>query len=592
MIARTYRLPAIAFALLIGLGIATSSGAVSVQAARTQATGVSYWGMNAYLTKRERVGTGDNLPALAATARNAGVQWTREEITWDLVEPQNNQFKTFYDSGMKLAADNGLNIIGMLLTTPQWARDGACSSNYWCPPADVNEYAQFAAWIVERYDADGVQDAPGSPRIAAWEIWNEPNAAATWPSLGSDAATRARYGNMLVAAYRAIKAADPTAIVLTGGVYVYDGSYCVPSNCDGLLFFDRVFQQVPAAKSAFDVLAIHPYIPTERPDAPNIPRLITVEGRVRNARDRLNGWGRTGAPIWITEMGWCTTSGACPGGVQVSEEQQANYLVRSMVIAQQNGVQHTSWFQLEDAFNNSGREWANAAIVRNYNGSGYPAKLAYNAYRTLATTLADATPAGTGPINTHVYDPSQPYVGSGGAYDYRYTRGGAIIDVLWRPTDSVQVSFPVIAGRQISLVQRDGQTSALQPVNGAVSLTLSEKPIMIVQADNPRLTVAPASLTLLAQQGGAAIGANLRIDNAGGTSLQWSASTQTPWLSLGATSGTTPSLLRVTVNPAPLDVGTWTGNITISSSAGTITVPVTLKIVQSLDRTYLPTISR
>lgn len=564
----------------------------SVQAARSQATGVSYWGMNVYLTKRERLGTGDNLAALAASAKAAGIQWTREEITWDLVEPQNNQFKTFYDSGFKQAADNGFNIIGMLLTTPQWARDGACRNNYWCPPADVNEYAQFAAWMVERYDGDGNNDAPGSPRIAAWEIWNEPNAAATWPSIGSTDATRRRYGDMMVAAYNAIKAADPSAIVLTGGVYVYDGGYCDPNNCDGLRFLGGVFQQVPAAKRAFDVLSIHPYIPTERPDAPNIPRLITVEGRVRNSRAWLNGAARSDAPIWITEMGWCTAPGTCPGGVQVSEEQQANYLVRSMVIAQQTGVQHTSWFQFEDAFNNSGREWANAAIVRNYDGSGYPVKPAYHAYRTLATYLGTASPVGKGPAHTQNYDPNQPYAGGGGTYDFRYTRGGTIIDVLWRPTDSVQVAFPVTPGKQITLVQRDGQTSALQPVNGAVSVGLSEKPIMIVQADNPRLTTSPSSITFLAQRATGPVSTNILIGNASGTPLQWSATTSTPWLSLSATSGTTPGLLRVTANHAPLDVGTWTGSITISSSAGTITVPVTLKIVQAVDRGYIPLIGR
>ena len=81
--------------------------------------------------------------------------------------------------------------------------------------------------------------------------------------------------------------------------------------------------------------------------------------------------------------------GSCPGGAQVSEEQQANYLVRSMVIAQQGGAQHISWFQLEDSFNNSDQTWANAAILRNYNVSmgTYPLKLAYTAYQVLFNQL-------------------------------------------------------------------------------------------------------------------------------------------------------------------------------------------------------------
>ncbi len=565
------------------------------RAAGSQPTNVSYWGMNLYLTKRERLATGDNLALLASSAQQAGVRWTREELPWDLIEPQNNSFRPVYDNSLKQTADQGFGIIGMLLTTPGWARDGACSGNYWCPPANVQEYAQFASWMTERYDGDGVQDAPGSPRIAAWEIWNEPNAAETWPVLGAGGSiSRQRYGEMLVAAYNAIKAADPSALVLTGGVYVYDGSYCDPNNCDGLNFLGGVFQQVPAARHAFDVLSIHPYIPTERPDAPNIPRLITVEGRVRNARGWLNGNGRGDARLWITEMGWCTATGTCPGGVQVSEEQQANYLVRSLVVAQHNGVEHSSWFQFEDAFNDPNREWSNAAIVRNFNGSGYPAKPAFYAYRTLVEHLGGATVAGTGPVHTHVYDPNQPYTGSGGTYDYRYARGTTTIDVLWRPTDSAVIAFPVNGRQPVTMIQRGGARTPLAASGGVVQVTVSENPILIVQGDvTPRLAVMPNPLTVLAEAGTTAP-SSIQINNSGAGSMAWSASTTTSWLTLLSTGGSAPSTLSLRADARGLQTGTYTGVVTISGSdnAGTINVPVQLTVVAKLRRVYLPQVRR
>jgi hypothetical protein len=185
---------------------------------------ISYWGMNLYLTKVERRSAGDNLPLLADLAAQAGVQWTREELVWSLIEPDDGAFKPIYDSSLSLADSKGFNIIGMLLTTPEWARDPACRparESYWCPPADVRTFAQFAAWMVERYDGDGFQDAPGSPRIAAWEIWNEPNDTGNWPEIGTDPnARKRRYGEMLVAANQAIKAADSTALVLIGGTNI------------------------------------------------------------------------------------------------------------------------------------------------------------------------------------------------------------------------------------------------------------------------------------------------------------------------------------------------------------------------------------
>lgn len=591
--------------ILLGLcllvPVAAHQGGVSaaVKVAAQPAT-ISYWGMNAYITKRERIGR-DNFNVLADTAKSAGVQWTREELPWDLIEPANNDFRSAYDGSLRLTAAKGFGIIGMLLTTPAWARDPAChpaGPAYWCPPADVNEFAQFAGWMTERYDGDGLNDAPGSPRIAAWEIWNEPNDTLLWPLIAADSSTsndparKRRYGEMLVAAHQAIKAADASAKVLIGGVYVYDGSYC-EALCDGLVFLDGVFQQVAGAREAFDVLAIHPFIPTVRPDAPSIPRLITIEGRIRSTRARLdNSYGRPDAPIWITEIGWCT-EGTCPGGVQVSEDQQANYLIRSMVVAQQNGVQHTSWFQFEDAFNDLGREWAGAAIVRSYDGSGYAPKAAYYAYRTLAQRLAGAAVTGTGPVHTHVYDPSQPYVNDNGIYDYQYTRGSTTIDVLWKARDSATVAFPIQGGKRILQVDRNGSETELVPQNNSVSVVLTEEPFFIVQSDVANLVVSPAGLTLLAQTGSASASTALSITNSGGAVLAWQIEARDAWISVERTSGLTPDTIKVTATTSGRTAGTFDGSLTLrSDGVPDMIVPVRVVIADALYPIYLPQVRR
>jgi hypothetical protein len=570
-------------------------------AAPTQPNGISYWGMNLYLSKRERRNhPADNLPLLADTARAAGVQWTREELPWDLIEPSNGQFSSsaiaWYDDTLRLAADKGFGIVGMLLTTPAWARDGACRSSYWCPPANVHEYAEFAAWMVERYDGDGYNDSPGSPRIAAWEIWNEPNDTALWPNISSDPhARKRRYGDMLVAAYQSIKAADPSALVLIGGVFIYDGS-CAGGICDGFNFLNApggVFQQVPAARHAFDVFSIHPYIPTDRPDAPAIPKVITVEGRIRNSRDWLNhpAIGRPDAPIWVTEIGWCT-AGNCPGGVRVSEDQQASFLTRAMVIAQQNGVQHTNWFQFEDAFNDSNREWAGAAIVQNYNGAGYPPKPAYHAYRTLAHTLSGAIVAGFGPLHQHNYNAVHDWAGLGsGIYNYRYGRGAAVIDVIWKPEGATVAAFPVFPGKQVTLVDRDGGQQVLAPANGHVQVTIGERPIYLIQ-DNPAvLRVAPDSLVLLAEAGASSAAGTIAVDNVGSGDLAWSASAS--GVAIAPSSGTAPATIQVTASTGSRPVGTYNvGHVIVSGANATVSVPVQLKIVSKLHRRYLPIIRR
>ncbi|MBA3944704.1 MAG: cellulase family glycosylhydrolase [Herpetosiphonaceae bacterium] len=585
-------LPLLATALLLLDSVPRPTGASG-----TQPNGVSYWGMNAYITKRERRGV-DNLDVLADTARNAGAQWTREELPWSLIEQQPGNYLTVYDDSLKLTADKGFGIIGELLTTPDWARDPSCVTNYWCPPADVNRYAAWARWMVDRYNGDGINDAPGSPRIAAWEIWNEPNDTASWLDIPPDSnARKLRYGQMLVAAYQAIKSVDPTAIVLTGGTYIYDGS-CAGGVCDGLNFFNAaggVFQQLPAAKTAFDVFAIHPYIPTDRPDAPQIPPKITVEGRIQSTRTWLNhDIGRPDAPVWITEIGWCTTGGACPGGVAVTEDAQADYLTRSMVIAQQNGVQHTSWFQLEDAFNDPTRLWSYAAIVHDDDGTGYPPKPAYNAYSTLAKTLNGFSPTGTGPVNTHVFAPAADQ-GDNGVYDYRYTGGTTTIDVIWIPTGTASVKFPVDSSKQIVLVDRDGGTTTVTPSGGTVGLSVSERPQFVVQqppAAPSHLVVTPTTLGFVVQTGSQPVCSGIQITNGGGGTLTWTATTSTSWLTIQSSSGTAPGTFTLCATPGTT-TGTQSGNVQIAGSDGsTANVAVSLIVASRVYKTLLPFVER
>jgi hypothetical protein len=595
-----YRIVRVALALALGITLFAWLPAQSAPLAPTaQPSTISYWGMNVYLTKRERVdniGANDNLDLLATSARNAGVAWTLEEFPWDLIEPANNNFNTVYDASIKKAADNGLGIIGMLLTTPQWARDGSCSGNYWCPPANVAEYAQFAGWMAERYDGDGLNDAPGSPRVAAWQIWNEPNDVNQWPLItGGEAARRLRYGQMLVAAYDAIKAADPTATVVLGGVYIFDGG-----NGDGLDFLNGTngaLRQVPAAKNKFDVFGIHPYMPTIAPDAVNIISAVVLEGRLSNARNWLtNDIGRATAPIWITEIGWCTSpgSGGCP---QVSDLDQARYIIRAMVIAQQYGIQHTNWLQLEDAFD-GGHAFSGSAIVNNLSGNSYGPKPAYLAYQTMATLLSGTLPAGAGPLHSHTFTFGFGTFNTGGIYDYRYSKNTTLTDVLWVPSASQAVSFPLDPAKQALFYTRNGQQFTPAIANNTASLTLSDDPIFVVQKSPPSLVVSQSKLYLLAEQGQTTAASAFSVANGSqDSSFSWSATNLTPaWLSLSPASGlatSTPTTVVLGASLSGLGLGTHTGSFTVNAgSVGSQTIQVELNIVAALQHTYLPLVTR
>ncbi|NTU84947.1 MAG: hypothetical protein HGA45_37210, partial [Chloroflexales bacterium] len=142
------------------------------------------FGLNMYITGRER--SEAEASALLGIAGPIGARWTREEICWACWGQEDENL--FYDRRLSMIANAGLGIIGMLLTTPEKYRAPACVAQaraagqpeYWCQPTDMDAYARWAARVVERYDGDGYKDAPGSPRVAAWEIWNEPDMDGTW----------------------------------------------------------------------------------------------------------------------------------------------------------------------------------------------------------------------------------------------------------------------------------------------------------------------------------------------------------------------------------------------------------------------------
>jgi len=92
----------------------------------------------------------------------------------------------------------------------------------------------------------------------------------------------------------------------------------------------------------------------------------------------------------------------------------------------------------------------------------------------------------------------------------------------------------------------------------SVELTVTPPPVI--------LDVSPSSLSFTAQLNGKAPSSQfINITNAGGGLMNWSASADKGWMLLNPTSGSGNSIVSVTVDTASLNVGTYTGRITVSS---------------------------
>jgi hypothetical protein len=416
----------------------------------------SFFGMNLYITGQER--PKEERYALLKEAQDAGVKWSREELSWANLEPDKKG--TYNWSGMDFwineLVGRGINVIGAVQTTPYWASGVPRSTPdwYWHVPANAQDFVDFTYEVALHYKG----------KIDVWEIWNEPDVDITFRCDGCD--RPAIYAQMLAGSYAAIKRANPNAIVLIGGLSIHD------THNGGMAFLDQVVA-ASGGKLNFDVLSIHPYMP-DRPPESTDPRTVVqnFQYRLDMSYKWLQAHGAPNKEIWITEHGYSTC--AC-GNLGVSEEEQARRLVRLHAIAMSApNVTHFAYFQLKDKFNAGPSDlWGNMGLMRN----DLSYKPALVAYRVMTRQLEGATFQAQGPLMRQVTNRWQPQFDR---YHYKFTRDGDTIHVIWKIGGAETVSVPVEKGTVQALTSR-GQKIDAQVSNGAVSVSISEDPIYLIE---------------------------------------------------------------------------------------------------------------
>ena len=103
-------------------------------------------------------------------ARRAGASYFRCAFSWNAIEKVQGQYEwNFWDTLVRLAEQYHIGLIPYVAYPPRWAvRE---EKDFWKqPPMDPKSYGDFMNRIAARYRG----------RIAAWEIWNEPNNRDYW----------------------------------------------------------------------------------------------------------------------------------------------------------------------------------------------------------------------------------------------------------------------------------------------------------------------------------------------------------------------------------------------------------------------------
>jgi len=308
--------------------------------------------------------------------RALGTHWVRIFVSWRGLQPGPGPIApsalASYDA-LFAGLPAGSKVILDVFGTPQWETG---SSNDKAPPANPADYGAFVATLARHFQG----------HVAAYEIWNEEDSSGWWAG-GADPAA---YARLLRAAYPAIKAAEPAATVVLGGLTGNDypfleGVY----RAGGKGFFDAVGVHTDTACNV-----LSPYDFLRSPNNRLIPDSFLGYREVR-ATMLANGDDK---PIWMTELSWRTTSATCPEGAWagqkpegVSDEEQATFLTQAYhCLAQDPYVQVALWFPIQDEGS------VLSGLVR-ANGSRKPAFAAMRNYVNNGDTLSEPCGVFTGP---------------------------------------------------------------------------------------------------------------------------------------------------------------------------------------------------
>jgi hypothetical protein len=302
----------------------------------------------------------------AELVAQAGAGWAREDIHWYRVQPTPGTWDWSYtDAAIRELTARGVKVVGVIGHPPGWATpstaDATGGFSFYAP--DPQLFATFAQIVAIRY----------SRYVTHWQILNEPDNPLFWKP-APDAQT---YTRLLVTAAAAIHTAVPTAKVLIAGTNPFDTHFLSDVAAYG-------------GWSAFDILAIHPYINPAAPEAGNL------NGAVDGLQALIHQYGKR--PIWVTEVGWTSRVDPRQPSIPLDEQIQANNLVRATLILWRAGVENIFWYTLKD--DPEGDTYGIFALGTGRSDFSKP-KPAYYAFQTLSRQLSSSQYTGMRDLFDH-----------------------------------------------------------------------------------------------------------------------------------------------------------------------------------------------
>ncbi len=295
--------------------------------------------------------------------------WIRDYTHWSYFEPNNNEYRFMdailpkikdtvnYDDYYKQLKALGVQSLFVVMSSPKWASSRPDDEKYdqFAPsldqgglePEHYKEYAEFFYQLAARYGGKKHDEKDlltrdklsGLDLVSVIEPENEPDGPPDW----GDQITLEEYAAMLNAAYDGnegklgkgygVKAADPDMPVSIGGLGF------------NLIALKEIVEL--AGRQPFDVINVHFYTfkhVRENYRIATPPEWSSLESDMREIAEWRNK-NAPGKPVWLTEIGWDTKDYSTE---QVSEQEAANYLIRSYLLSLGAGVEKCFWFIFRD----------------------------------------------------------------------------------------------------------------------------------------------------------------------------------------------------------------------------------------------------
>jgi hypothetical protein len=261
-----------------------------------------------------------------------GVGWVKQQVEWHTIEVRPGEYDWEpLDHVVDSCEAMGFKLLLSVVRAPDWLRADALESG---PPQDFVQYGRFMEELSARYKG----------RVAAYELWNEPNLAREWRG---DTLDPARFVALVAEGSKAVRAADPGALIVSGAP-------AVTGINDGVTAIDdRIFLQgmyEAGIAQWVDGIGAHPYgfanppgeswqdpthVSSSHNDHPSFFFLDTLE----DYHAIMLEYGDVTQKLWVTEFGWPSVENMGDMDTTgweyaraVSEAQQAEYIVEAFHI--------------------------------------------------------------------------------------------------------------------------------------------------------------------------------------------------------------------------------------------------------------------